>query len=299
MSIKVEVKYGWNEDELEKLRLYIKDFSSKEIAQKLNRPLEEVRRVIAQLRDRFPDIFCRIKYKVTCKKCGNVWEVYSKHPRACPNCNSSLWEIGIAKKHHRTKFKNILGSLGDGLETKRGYEIGKTSSLEYVKRICIKCGREDWVASVKYVQHKFRDVCRKCYLSSYNKRENNNNWHGGRLVGRGGYVQVLISKDNPYFSMTTRRNRSKSSGYVLEHRLIMAQYLHRCLLAWEVVHHKNGIRTDNRLDNLELIKGKHNHACYNMLQREMKKLAKENEELKRLVVSYQNKYGTLELKDAG
>jgi hypothetical protein len=65
-------------------------------------------------------------------------------------------------------------------------------------------------------------------------------------------VLLPISKHDPLYSMAVRKKR-----YVFEHRLVMARHIGRPLLPEESVHHINGVRDDNRLENLELWSSSH------------------------------------------
>lgn len=77
----------------------------------------------------------------------------------------------------------------------------------------------------------------------------NNRWAGGKRHGK--YVEVWIAEDHRFACMR------RPNGSVTEHRLVMAEHLGRPLLSTETVHHINGDRYDNRLDNLQLRQGNH------------------------------------------
>jgi hypothetical protein len=82
--------------------------------------------------------------------------------------------------------------------------------------------------------------------------EKNYLWKGGRKGNGDGYIMVL-SPGHP---------GANKQGYVYEHRLIVESHIGRYLESKETVHHLNGIKDDNRLDNLQLMSEGEHHSLH-------------------------------------
>ena len=75
----------------------------------------------------------------------------------------------------------------------------------------------------------------------------NPRWKGGIKITHDGYVKIR-NMDYP---------GAKFPNMTAEHIIVMARSLNRPMWPGETVHHKNGVRSDNRLENLELWSSNH------------------------------------------
>lgn len=102
-------------------------------------------------------------------------------------------------------------------------------------RNCKNCG-----VSFRPVNKKILCCSRKCGYDSRGKYQKNKRGGVYRYKNKRGYILMT------YWDGDRKINTR-------EHRYIMEQHIGRKLEAWEDVHHKNGIRDDNRIENLEIL----------------------------------------------
>lgn len=180
----------------------------------------------------------------------------------CRKCSKTL-----SREH--TKWYDKVYSLGHPV--KMGKELGYKVGGFYIFYPCADCGHERWV---RFVKGKLSTIlCPKC-SSKRTRMVGSPVWNGGRRILHG-YVEVLLPFDSPYLSMAGHKRN------VLEHRLVIAQSLGRPLMGWEIVHHINHIKDDNRLENLQLVS--------NDTHRQITLLELENERLRLKIIELERR----------
>ena len=164
------------------------------------------------------------------------------------DCGSSVLLNAVSVRLGHTKS---CGCLALKLDVKIGDRFGKLEVVKFnvgPKNVLCRCtcGRETNLSRSVLVHQKQKSC------GSYNCRvikngKDHGNYRGGTTTDSNGYRSVMV-KSHP---------DGDRDGYVKEHRFVMEAHMGRYLTKDESVHHKNGIRNDNRLENLELMKRFH------------------------------------------
>lgn len=120
--------------------------------------------------------------------------------------------------------------------------------------VCLHCGKVNamkrYQGEGRTVYYRAQKYCDNACKSEHQKTLSLERFQAGEIrkhkKTRGGYVHVYIP------SLVTGKKHS-----IPEHRFVMSRHLGRDLFDGETVHHINGDRTDNRLENLKLFASNH------------------------------------------
>lgn len=165
-----------------------------------------------------------------CKRCGTEFKARSPAAKFCSvacreldcaielkcrRCNVSF----MAKPSHKDRRHYCSYACRDAAKSERVAEVRK----------CGHCGKDFETPRYKDIKY----CCKRCarFGMAQTKRSEGTDGH----LNKQGYKVI-----------------SRESKAMLEHRHLFEKHLGRPLHPWENIHHKNGVKADNRLENLEL-----------------------------------------------
>ncbi len=178
-------------------------------------------------------------YKFKCLNCLIEFEFQRKNRKFCNNSCS----LDFRKKQ---KLRSLVVCNSCKIEKNRSEFWIKCPKLQRIHHECKDCGckrikerSEEWRLKERIRSRNRERVKRGIPLDSplLKKRD------GSGYIDQNGY-RMLMRPGHP--------NCITKDGRIAEHTFVMSKHLGRPLFKNENVHHKNGMRSDNRIENLEL-----------------------------------------------
>lgn len=222
------------------------------------------------------------KQKKRTEQCLNE---YLANPKKCLYCEEA---ISFEKRSNKFCNSSCAASYNNKgiLRNKKYYEIIRLQQKDKEK-ICLHCNKTFYpkrkrqkYCSIKCGNEKGRkDLKEKIEKEERFKKYNVpitqlDEYQSLNKERFGWKIEGIVKKDDYLYAIVKEHPNAIKHGYVLLHRIIMENHLERLLNADEVVHHINGNKFDNRIENLQLTDNKKHASYHGKLQGKKYVLAK-------------------------